>query len=344
VILSNSLRKIPVFQVKSPVIWNSLLICLISLFLLAACSSPPPANSNSNKTLTVGISPWPGFAGIYTAMDKNFFKAEGVDVKEVNFQAGSDANTAFLAGRLDLVWTGVPDMVVMAGKDSSIKLLMLSDYSNGADGILGRNITKPQDVKGKKVAMESQFIEFLLLRKYLEKAGLTQKDVTLVEMPAADAASSFAAGKIDVAVTYEPWMTKVAKQGQGEIIFTSKSTNIIPDGLAAREKLIQERRADILTYMRAVDKGVKLAKEKPEQTKGMVAKRLGISPQEVSQQVSGARLFDIETNKSVVFNPNSPLNVVDSSKFAAKTAKELKFTPNLIDSKTVYDDSPIKSL
>lgn len=321
-----------------------LLICLISLSLVTACSSPQVLGSNSTKTLTVGISPWPGFAGIYTAMDKNLFKAEGVNVKEVNFQAGSDANTAFLAGRLDLVWTGVPDIVVMASKDPSIKLLMLSDYSNGADGILGRNITKPEDVKGKKVAMESQFIEFLLLRKYLEKGGLTQKDVSLLEIPDADAATSFAAGKIDVAVTYEPWMTKAAKQGKGEIIFTSKGTNIIPDGLATRDKLIQERRDDILAYMRAVDQGVKLTKEKPEETKSTVAKRLGISPQEVPQQLSGAMLFNIETNKSVVFNPNNRLNVVDSIEFAAKTAKELKFTSKLVDASTVYDDSLVKSL
>jgi NitT/TauT family transport system substrate-binding protein len=146
-----------------------------------------------------------------------------------------------------------------------------------------------------------------------------------------------------MAVTYEPWMTKAAKQGKGKIIFTSKGTNIIPDGLASRDKLIQERRADILAYIRAVERGVKLAKEKPEEIKNIVAKRLGISPQEVPQQLSGALLFDIETNKSVVFNTNNRLNVVDSIKFAAKTAKELKFTSKLVDAKTVYEDSLIKS-
>lgn len=328
--------------------WFMLLLsCLIPVYLLIACSPQQSAETTSSptsKTLTVGASPWPGFSAHYVAMAKELYKAEGVDVKEVYFSAASDANTALLAGKLDAVMTGIPDLVIMAAREPSLRLVMLSDYSNGADGILGRNITKPEDLKGKKVARENLFVEVLLLQKYLDKGGLTEKDVVIIDTPAANAAAAFVAKQVDVAVTYEPWLAKAAKEGKGEIIFSSKGTNIIPDGLITTAKVIQEHKLELLAYMRAIDKAAKLIKEKPGETTGIIAKKLGISPKEVSQQVNGVRLFDIKDNQAIVFNRNNSMNVVDSLTFAAKTAKERNLTPNLVDAKTIYDDSLIKSL
>lgn len=334
---------------KAIVKWLTLflLACLIPVYSLTACSPQQAAETTSSptiKTLTVGASPWPGFSAHYVAMAKDFYKAEGVDVKEVYFSVGSDANTALLARKLDAVMTGIPDLVIMAARDPSLRLIMLSDYSNGSDGILGRNITKPEDLKGKKVARENLFLEVLLLQKYLEKGGLTEKDVVIIDTPAANAAAAFVAKQVDVAVTYEPWLTKAAKEGKGELIFSSKGTNIIPDGLVTTKKVIQDHKPELLAYMRAIDKAVKLINEKPEETTEIIAKKLGISPKEVPQQVNGVRLFDIKGNQAVVFNPNESMNVADSLIFAAKTAKERNLTPNLVDAKTLCDDSLIKSL
>ena len=217
--------------------------------------------------------------------------------------------------------------------------MMLSDYSHGADGILGRNITKPEDLKGKKVARENQFLELLFLRKYLEKGGLTEKDITIIETTAADAA--FVGKKVDVAVTYEPWL---AKAGEGQIVFTSKNTNIIPAGLIAREKVIQEQKPEILAYMRAIDKAVKFTRENPEETAKIVAKKLGVPPEEIPNQLNGVRMFNIEENKTMVFNPKHPLNVFDSLKFAAKTAKDLNVISSPVNPDILYDDSLIKAL
>jgi hypothetical protein len=56
------------------------------------------------------------------------------------------------------------------------------------------------------------------------------------------------------------------------------------------------------------------------------------------------RIFDIEENKTVVFNPNHPMNVFDSMNFAAKTAKELNVISSPVNPDTLYDDSLIKAL
>jgi NitT/TauT family transport system substrate-binding protein len=41
-----------------------------------------------------------------------------------------------------------------------------------------------------------------------------------------DAGAAFAAGQLDVAVTWEPWITKVSGEKKGHVIFSSKDTRI----------------------------------------------------------------------------------------------------------------------
>ena len=317
-----------------------LFLTAITLGLLIACNtqqtSAPPS-----QPLVVASSPWPGFVGHYIAVAKDFYTSEGITVEDRYFQVATDANTALMSGKADLGWTGVPDMLTLTDRQPSLKLIMLSDYSDGADGILARGISKPEDLRGKQIAWEGLPLQAVLLKKYLQSGGLSDKDVKLLTIPAAEAASAFAAHKVDVAVTYEPWLTKASKAGQGQIIFSSKDTNLIADGLAAQASVIASRRSDILAYLRAVDKGFQFAKSHPQEAATLIAQKLGVSAEEVPALLATVRLFGVQENQTVVFNPSDRLNVIDSIKFAAVTVQETGSAPKSLDPATLYDDSLI---
>ena len=106
-----------------------------------------------------------------------------------------------------------------------------------------KEITDVKAMKGKKVAATLGQCNHLLLQKALEKAGLTEKDIQLVNMNPDDAGAAFAAGKIDVAVTWEPWITKASNDKKGgHVIFSSKETpNLILDVLAISAKTRPEK-------------------------------------------------------------------------------------------------------
>jgi NitT/TauT family transport system substrate-binding protein len=326
-----------------------LLLTLFTCAVLIACNTQQPtakklSSPSSTKPLVVASSPWPGFAGHYIAVAKDFFKDEGITVKDEYLQVATDVNTALLAGKLDLAWGGVPDLVPMATRDPAVKLIMLSDYSNGGDGILARNVAKPADLKGKKIAWEGLPFQVLFLQKYLASGGLTQQDVKLVNITAAEAATAFASKKVDVAVTYEPWLSKSLQVGDGQIVFSSKGTNTIPAGLITKTTVIDSRRADIVAYLRAVDKGVKFVKSNPKEAAQIMSKRLSLKPEEVPAMLNTVRMFSLEENKNIIFNPGDPMNVMDSIAFAAKTSEELKLINRPIDSTQLYDDSLVKEL
>ncbi len=322
--------------------WKSWLVCL-SLFVLSnilaiACTTQPRAITS--KELSVGIPPWPGYAAHDVAMANGFFKAEGVTVKEFRFATQTDADTGFLAKKVDLNWSGIPNAIPQASHDSEIEFIFQSDYSNGADGILGRNIKTAADVKGKQVVRENNLVEELLLRRYLKTLGLSRQDVKTTDVTAADAATAFAAKKVDIVVTYEPWMSKAAKQGQGKVIFSSKDTNLIADGLVARQDLLKNRQSDLTAYLRAIDRAVKLIREQPEATAEAIAKGLGITAAEVPAQMGGVKLYDLEMNKAISFNKQQKeMNLYTSLEFASKTAAEMKLIPQSIDAGVLNDSA-----
>lgn len=299
--------------------------------------------ADAPKTLAVGVVAWPGFAGHYVAMGKKLFEAEGVQVAETFFADGTTATTAFLAKKIDLSWGTTSDALQNADKVAGVKIIKLVDYSNGADGILGRGITRPADLKGKAVARENLLFSNILLEAYLKKAGLTLADVDLVDASAATSASAFVGKQVDVAVTYEPYLSQSAKSSGEPIIFSSKGTNLIADVITSFDEVIAVKREAILGYLRAVDKAIQLVKADDAEALGIVAERLGVSVAETKQQLTGLKLFDIAGNRTA-FDASNPLSLVSNLEMTAQLAQQMKLVSKAPVIAQLYDDSLIKSL
>ena len=321
---------------------RELLLFVLTALLTIACSQQHP--TSTAKVLTIGTSSWPGYSSHFVADAKGLFKAEGVEVKEVFFPAQGDSDSAFLAGKVDLNWAGLTGIIPQISRDPAIKVIYQGDYSNGGDGIIARNIKTGADIKGKTIAREDILFEELLLRKYLEKMGISRDEVKVINMTADAAAAAFVAGKVDIAITFEPWMGKSAKEGKGEIVFTTKDTNIIPDGITARADLVKAHKPEIQAYLRAIDKATQLIKSNDPTIIDIIAKKINVTPAEVPAQLAGVKFYDLQDNKAISFDPNNQMSLYNSLEFASKTAQEIKSIPAPIDLKATLDDSVIKSL
>lgn len=323
------------------------LLAIVALVLTIACSqqSNPTSNSGSSQSqpLVSATNNWVGYAGHHVAVGKNFFSEQGLKVQDQFFQSVSEEITAFLAGKIDVAWFTSGDALQMMAKDPSIKIIYLVDYSNGSDGILGRGVKSPQDAKGKTVGRENVLFEKILLEAYLQKAGLTEQDVVVKDLAAADAAAAFAAKQVDIAVSYEPYLTNAAKQGGGDIIFSSKDTNLIADVVVVRDRLLQARKADLQAYFRAVDQAVKLLNAGDAEALKIAGAKLGVSGDDVKQQLQGAELFDLQGNKSVGFSKTNPNSLIGNLELTAKGAYKFKIVDQPLKVDSLYDDSIVKS-
>lgn len=323
-------------------------LAIVSLVFAISCSQQPNststnAGSSQSPPLVSATNNWVGYSGHHVAVGKNFFSEVGLNVQDQFFQSASEEITAFLAGKLDVAWFTSGDAVQMIAKDPSIKIVYLVDYSNGSDGILGRGVASPQDAKGKTVARENILFEKILLQAYLQKAGLTEADVQIKDLAAADAAAAFAAKQVDIAVTYEPYLSNAAKQGGGDVIFSTKDTNLIADVVVVRDSLIQSRSKDLQAYFKAVDKAVKLLNANDTEALKIAGTKLGISGDEVKQQLQGAKLFDLDSNKSMAFNPKEPNSLIGNLELTAKGAYEFKVVSQPLKVDSLYDVSIVQA-
>ena len=93
--------------------------------------------ASAAEPLKIGYSDWPGWVAWQVAIDKGWLKEAGVDVafQWFDYSASMDA---FTAGKIDAnLMTNGDTLVTGAGGGKGI-MVMLTDYSNGNDMIVGK--------------------------------------------------------------------------------------------------------------------------------------------------------------------------------------------------------------
>lgn len=150
---------------------------------VAGCGAPSKdaaSSSSGSKAATevlIGQSSWIGFAPLYIAEEKGFFKKHGADVKIQSIESKADSKSALAAGRIQGVSTTADTHVVNAAAGIDIAQVLALDTSSGGDGIVAKKEYKSiESLKGKKIALDTtggaDFFWFQYLLK--EKGKLPQ--------------------------------------------------------------------------------------------------------------------------------------------------------------------------
>ncbi|MET0413039.1 MAG: aliphatic sulfonate ABC transporter substrate-binding protein [Polyangiaceae bacterium] len=310
------------------------------LCLALAAGYGGPARAAELKPYKVGYNAWIGSIAFFVAKEKGFFKDEGLDVQTKIFSSPGDGLTPLVAGDLDLVLSTADSVLTVADKaPGRLKIVYLTDTSAGADAILAKkDILDVKALKGKRVAATLGQCNQLLLDKALERAGLSAKDVQIVNMNPDDAGAAFAAGKLDAAVTWEPWITKVAGEQKGHVIFSSKDTpNLILDVVAISTKTASAKAAETRAFLKALERGNVFVEQKPDEAVLLAGKVLEQKPEEVKAMLPKVLLYGRAKNVEVMGGPAQ-----EATRGVAKFFKDQKVNDTLVDVNALYDASFLK--
>ncbi len=186
------------------------------------------------EPLKIGYSDWPGWVAWEVAIEKDWFKKAGVDVEFEWFDYVASMD-AFAAGKLDAVPMTNGDTLFTGASGGKGVMILINDYSNGNDMIVARpGIKSVSELKGKKVGVEIGFVGHLLLLNALEKSGLTESDVTLVNVPTNETPQVLASGDVDAIVAWQPNSGQALKQvpGSTAVYSSADEPGLIYDVLA----------------------------------------------------------------------------------------------------------------
>jgi len=311
-----------------------------ALLLAVVALAAPPLRAADLKPYKVGWNAWIGSIAFFVAKDKGFFKDEGLDVQTKSFSSPGDGLNPLLTGDLDAVLSTADSVITVLDKaPGQLKVVYLTDTSAGADAIIAKQgIADAKGMKGMKVAATLGQCNHLLLQKALQKAGLTEKDIQLVNMNPDDAGAAFAAGKVDVAVTWEPWITKISGEKKGHVIFSSKETpNLILDVLAISAKTAKAKSAETKAFLRALNRGYEFVQKSPDEAAAIAAKALEQKPDEVKAMLPKVSLYSGKKNLEVLAGP-----AAKASAQVAQFFKDKKVNDTLVDTAAIYDASYLK--
>lgn len=201
---------------------------LLGLVFILTIMFSLPAWGQAKEVVKVAYVPVMHFAPLYVAKERGFFDEAGLDVEMTKVKSGT-ACMAFLTedkvqvGAIAVVasaWNAFAkgmDLKIVAAaglkrmKDDPTMLVVRSDLFDSGE------VTKPEDLKGKRVAMAGgpgSGGEYLVA-KALEKADLTIRDVKMSKMGNADMPMALKSKAIDAALTGSPYAYDIIKNKWG---------------------------------------------------------------------------------------------------------------------------------
>lgn len=267
-------------------------------------------NEVSGETMRVAVNPWIGSGLYYVAEEQGFFKAEGLDVKLTDFADGSVGKQLISTSQVDAMVSLTPETVqVLNDAGTKVKIVAVLDTSDGADGIIaGTGINTVKDLKGKSIAYEEASPSHFLLSYLLDKEGMSISDIRTVNQASPDAGASFIAGKVDAAVTWEPWLSKAKERKGGRTIVSTKDLNILPGIPIFRADVVEQRPEDVKRFITALFKARDYITANPDASYDLIARRFNITKQDVVDQIGTFSWLSYEDNVNY-FDKSSTDNV-----------------------------------
>lgn len=307
-------------------------IAVAAALMLAAAAPRPAVAAELPKTpepgtFKLGIEPWLGYGQWHVAAAKGIFKDKGLQgVDVVNFTEDKDINAALASGTIDGANVATHTAMGLVAAGLPIKIVQVLDVSMQADAILaGKDIASVKDLKGKQVAYEEGTTSDILLNYALRANGMSIADVQKVPMPAADAGSALIAGRVPVAVTYEPYLTAARAQDKAvKLLFTAgEDPGLVSDVLVVREDVLAKKPGQVLALVKAWDAALKAYQADVPGGREIISKAVGSSVADLNTAFDGVKFYSLAENKAALTGDFAKKTFVDVQD-AAKKAGLLK--------------------
>lgn len=243
---------------------------------------------------------WWGQVPLMVAIDKGYFKEQGIETELKSIPASGDRIAALTAGSVAFSNLGrIAAIVEMARGNNSFYFFANIDDSPGNEGCWARpGFDNFKALKGKKVAANTS--AQITMNGLLANEGMTEKDVQFVNLPGGEMAGAIAKGDVDAACVWQPLLDGVSKAAPGGKMlgldsdtpnFKKFGTMASPDVMIISRKLVDEQPELARKLATAIFKGVAYTNANPEDTAATVAHYFRKSPEEVLAAMKTFKYF-----------------------------------------------------
>ena len=186
-----------------------------------------------------------------TAKDSIYDKL-GIKVNISIINDATQSSNAIISGKLDAAGYTINRTAFLSQKfkESGMNVVMpfITNFSNGGDGIIAKsNITSVNDLVKAKIGVPQFSEAHSLVVWFVNQSDLSKADKKAIIdnliffATPDDAAKAFFAGEIDVAATWEPYLTQAKNMSDAHVLFsTASSSSLIMDGIIFNEQFAKD--------------------------------------------------------------------------------------------------------
>ncbi len=236
------------------------------LILFTSCAKPTPIPQKI--TIAMGYIPNVQFAPFYVALEKGYFREEGIDL---DFNYGWEVDLIKLVGTGELNFAVASGEQVLLARSQGLPVVYVAGWYHRFPVVVvsleEKGIRSLQDLKGKKVGIPALFgASYVGWRALLKAEGFREEEFNLQEIGYTQV-ESLAKDLVDAAICYamnEPVQLRLAGY-RVNVISVADRINIVSNGIMTNEKTIKERPELVRGLVRAFLKGLRYTLEHPDE-------------------------------------------------------------------------------
>jgi NitT/TauT family transport system substrate-binding protein len=249
------------------------------MLFAVACGGSTDTGGPERTDLKVGVLPTWDAAAVYLAVDKGYFREEGLEVTPVVLANSEEAVSRNLSGAVDIAHDGYVSPIVAASK--GLKLRIIVDSARTTIGMTN-----------------SKGLPALLTDAALESAGVD--DARFVDVPYPTMGAALQNGSIDASFATDPFLARFKETLGARVVLDTIDgpTDDFPIGCYhATERFVNQNPRTVAAFQRAMARAQELATNNPDEVARVLPSYIKGLTQETADTV-GIGTFATSLDKS----------------------------------------------
>lgn len=215
-------------------------------------------DKTDDKTINLSLDEWIGWKEILDAngglstQKGSIYDKLGINVNISIINDATQSSNALIGKSLDAAGYTINRTAFLSQKfkEANMDVVMpyITNFSNGGDGIIAKSsITSVSDLVNAKIGVPEFSEAHSLVVWFVNQSDLSDTDKqniinNLIMFSTPDeAAKAFFAGQIDVAATWEPYLTQAQNMSDAHVLFsTASSSSLIMDGILFNKEFAEK--------------------------------------------------------------------------------------------------------
>lgn len=269
-------------------------------------------------TINLSLDEWIGWKSIIdsngglTTQPGSIYDQLGIKVNISIINDATQSSSALISKDIDAAGYTINRTAFLQDKfkNAGLEVVMpyVTNFSNGGDGIIAKStINTTEDLVGAKIGVPQFSEAHTLVVWFVNNSDLTQEEKheiinNLIFFATPDeAAKAFFAGQIDVAATWEPYLTQAQNMSDAHIFFsTAASSSLVMDGILFNKDFATKNPEVVTKFIQGSLLAADLYETDMETIKTVMPMFATASDQDILDNCAGAKLTTYADNVSLL--------------------------------------------